>query len=191
MRVLPNSIHSVTITASRTTVGSGQVVTFSANSVNGGSTPAYQWYIDAVAVPGETGRVFVTTTLRNGQVVSCRVVSSDPCASPSLTSSTGITMTVTNGLASTSNQQRFFTLIPNPNAGNFTISGQLPISATSEVRLQVTNMLGQLVHTELLSVQQGKVQASVQLGQHIANGVYIVSLHTDYGIEQFHMVLEQ
>lgn len=191
MHVLPNSIHSVTITASRTTVGSGQVVTFTANSVNGGSSPAYQWYIDAVAVPGETGRIFVTTTLRNGQVVSCRVVSSDPCASPTLTSSTGITMTVTSGLASTSNQQRFFTLIPNPNAGNFTISGQLPISATSEVRLQVTNMLGQLVHTELLSVQQGKVQASVQLGQQIANGVYIVSLHTDYGIEQFHMVLEQ
>ena len=65
---------SVTITASSVNICQGTSVTFTAVPVNGGTTPAYQWKVDGANV-GTDSPTYVTTSLTNGQVVTCVMTS--------------------------------------------------------------------------------------------------------------------
>lgn len=69
-------------------------VTFTAMPTNGGNSPSYQWKIGDVNVDGETGGTFTTSTLSDGQVVSCEMASDIPCAINNPATSEGITMEV-------------------------------------------------------------------------------------------------
>ena len=87
---------SVSISVSPgTTVCSSTAVTFTANPVNGGSAPSYQWQINNGNVNGATGRTFTTTGLGNGQQVRCIMRSNGPCLSTPTAISNTIRMTVT------------------------------------------------------------------------------------------------
>lgn len=67
-------------------------VTFNATPTNGGITPAYQWYVNGTAVG--TSAPAYTYTPANGDVVTCDLTSSLPCATPATVSSS-VTMNVT------------------------------------------------------------------------------------------------
>lgn len=84
---------TVTVNASPGTsvCGSSGPVTFTATSTNGGATPAYQWYVNSIAV-GSGGTVY-SYTPANGDIVSCEMTSSSPCAIPPMVSHS-VTMTV-------------------------------------------------------------------------------------------------
>jgi beta-glucanase (GH16 family) len=58
----------------------GQPVTFQANAVNGGNNPAYQWKVDGVNV-GSNASSFTTSSLQQGQVVTCSMTSNVACQS--------------------------------------------------------------------------------------------------------------
>lgn len=72
----------------------GASATFTATPTNGGTAPTYQWYINGVAVGGATSPTFTTTTLTNGQIVSCVMTSNLPGVTGSPATSNAITMTV-------------------------------------------------------------------------------------------------
>src|SRR5678809_59414 len=84
---------SVTITSSTTSICSGGSVTFTATPTNGGSAPTYQWMINGVNVVGQTASIFTTSTLANGNIVSVKMTSNDPCANPTTATSNSITIT--------------------------------------------------------------------------------------------------
>lgn len=85
---------SVSITVNPgNTVCAGSSTTFTATPVNGGPTPSYQWYVGATPVGGNSP-TYTTTTLVNGNVVSCVMTSSAACAVPTTATSNSITMTV-------------------------------------------------------------------------------------------------
>jgi gliding motility-associated-like protein len=71
----------------------GTNVTFTANITNGGSAPTYQWQVNGANV-GTNSNSFSTSTLTNGNTVTCILTSNDPCASPATVSSNSIVMTV-------------------------------------------------------------------------------------------------
>ncbi|MCB9341330.1 MAG: HYR domain-containing protein [Lewinellaceae bacterium] len=71
----------------------GTSVTFTATPTNGGSTPAYQWKVNGMNV-GTDQDTYTSTTLQDGDVVTCEMTSSDPCADPTTATSNGITMEV-------------------------------------------------------------------------------------------------
>lgn len=72
----------------------GASATFTASIINGGVTPNYQWKVDGVNA-GTNSSTFTTTTLTDGQILTCVLTSSSQCASPTTASSGGITMTIT------------------------------------------------------------------------------------------------
>jgi gliding motility-associated-like protein len=76
---------------------SGASVTFTATPTSGGTTPAYQWQINGVNV-GSTSATFTTSSLTNGQIVTCILTSNAACASPLTATSAGITMSVTTAV---------------------------------------------------------------------------------------------
>ena len=85
-----------TVAISRSPAGTicyGVPVNFTAAIANTGTNPSYQWYLNNVAIQGETGISFTSTTLENTDRVSMVVTTSDtPC--PGNISSNEITMTV-------------------------------------------------------------------------------------------------
>ncbi|NVO19529.1 MAG: choice-of-anchor D domain-containing protein [Bacteroidetes bacterium] len=83
----------VTITASPSgPICAGTSVTFTATAVNGGTTPVYQWKKNGEIV-GSNSPTYTDASLTDGKVISCKIISSLPCASP-VTDSSSITATV-------------------------------------------------------------------------------------------------
>ena len=190
MTVDPVSVNTVTINGHASII-SGQADTFTAYAPHGGSSPAYQWYINGVPVPGATNASYITTTLTNSEIVTCQVISSDPCALPNSITSSGITVMVSTGVAETTIAGAAFTLIPNPNAGTFMIKGSLGQNLNEQVNVKITNMIGQSVYTSVLPVHNGAVNEQIVLDHSVSAGMYLVNIITKDGSVVFHMVVNK
>ena len=57
-------------------------VLFYSNYTNGGSTPAFQWRVNGIDVPGATNATFFTTSLKDMDAVAVRFSSSALCVFP-------------------------------------------------------------------------------------------------------------
>ncbi len=88
---------AIAITSGTNPTPSGSSVTFTATPTNGGTTPAYQWKIGTTNV-GTNSATYTTTSLVNGNIVSCVMTSNATCASPTTATSNSITMTVTGAV---------------------------------------------------------------------------------------------
>ncbi|OFX43086.1 MAG: hypothetical protein A2046_08720 [Bacteroidetes bacterium GWA2_30_7] len=83
---------AISISASSTSICSGNSVTFTATSVNGG-TPIYQWLLNGSNV-GSNSDTYINNALANNDVVSCEMTSSLACATVSTVTSNSETITV-------------------------------------------------------------------------------------------------
>lgn len=69
----------------------GDPLTFNVASVTeAGPAPEYQWQVNGADVPGATGPVFTSTTLREGQTVTLRLRTTNSCGQPVSVVSNGI-----------------------------------------------------------------------------------------------------
>jgi PKD repeat protein len=84
---------TATITATATEICEGEVVTFTAEAVNGGRTPAYQWKLNGTNV-GMGTDTYVTSALADDDEVECEVTSSLSCATQNPVMSNMIVMMV-------------------------------------------------------------------------------------------------
>ncbi|MCX6258272.1 MAG: PKD domain-containing protein [Bacteroidia bacterium] len=80
-------IPSVSISVPENSICAGTNISFTATSVNGGTSPVYAWYINGNHVGNNTA-VFSSNTLANGNTVSCVLTSSEACVSGPVTSNT-------------------------------------------------------------------------------------------------------
>ncbi len=76
----------------------GASVTFTAFPTNGGTTPVYQWKINGTNT-GTNSTTFSTSSLTNGQVVTCVMTSNLPGVTGNPATSNAITMTVNSLVA--------------------------------------------------------------------------------------------
>jgi hypothetical protein len=84
---------SVTIATSSTTICSGANTTFTATTVNGGASPNYQWKVNGTNV-GTNSSTYASSTLTNGQVVTCVITTNNSCQTTNTATSNALTMTV-------------------------------------------------------------------------------------------------
>ena len=89
---------SIALTSGTNPTCSGSSLTFTATPTNGGTTPAYQWQVNGSNV-GTNSATYTSSSLTNGQVVTCIMTSNTACASPSAATSNGITVTVSATVA--------------------------------------------------------------------------------------------
>jgi hypothetical protein len=84
---------SITISTPFTAVCAGTTNTFTAVATNGGTSPSFQWQINGANV-GTDAPTFATSSLNNGDVITCILTSNAACVSPATANSNAITMTV-------------------------------------------------------------------------------------------------
>lgn len=87
---------SVSVSYSPSVVYTNTPVTFTATPTNGGSAPVYEWSVNGTVVG--TNSATYTYTPQNGDVVSCKLTSSYPCATgnPATDSNTMTVLTQNN-----------------------------------------------------------------------------------------------
>lgn len=83
---------SITIDANHPDTCTGVAIRFSANAIQGGTQPGYQWQVNRT--PAGTGARWSSTTLRQGDVVRCVLTSNATCAVPPSVNSNEIVLAV-------------------------------------------------------------------------------------------------
>jgi hypothetical protein len=83
----------LTIEASTQEICQGEEVTFTAIPVNGGDNPVYEWKVNGNSTGITTG-IFTTSSLINGDIISCQVTSSIGCSVNNPASSNDISIAV-------------------------------------------------------------------------------------------------
>ena len=191
MHVDAPSVNSVTISASSASAVAGTPVTFVAIAPHGGLTPSYQWYIGFTAVPGATNITFTTSTLANGDIVYCKVTTSDVCATPHTAISGGFTMLITTGLWETTASGGSFVLVPNPTKGTFAIKGKMGAGSDGKVNVVITNMLGQAIYTGNAEADNGDLNTQITLSNGLPNGMYFVTVVSGGDRVVFHLSVDK
>lgn len=78
MIVYPWLTPAISISSSQDNICPGTNVVFNAKPLNGGSTPSYRWQVNGIDA-GTNNATFSTSTLRNNDIVSCILTSSEGC----------------------------------------------------------------------------------------------------------------
>jgi len=187
--VAPMVMPSVNIVATPgTTISAGASVTLNAMAVDAGPSPTYQWSINSVNVPGATNSTFISSTFANGDIVTVRVTSSGVCAG--LIAARSVTITIGVGVNDVANGKTNIRLMPNPNKGTFVVSGSVGQQSGSGF-IEVTDLLGQVVYRSAVIIKDSKVEQAVQLGETLANGMYIMKFAMGDEVSTIHFVLEK
>ena len=82
-------------------------------------------------------------------------------------------------------------LIPNPNTGAFNIKGSLATTTDEDLAIEVTDMLGQVIYKKQIRSDNGKVNQQIDLGNNLANGMYILNISGGNENKSFHFVVER
>ena len=189
MEVDPSVIPTVTIVSNQgTQVSPGQSVTLTAIAANAGSLPFYQWWINGVMIHGATNSSYTSSNFSNNDSVSCVVAGG--CG---LNGFNSVVISVgTEGVQQiTARGNDNIKLVPNPNKGVFTIKGTMAAAGDEEVLIEVTNMLGEVVYSSKVMVQNGNINEKIQLSNSLTNGMYILNLRSGSQDNVFHFVVEQ
>lgn len=174
---------SVTISASSTQPVAGQPITISSAESGGGATPVYQWILNNVDIPGATSDSYTSSAFRDGDRISVRMISYDPCAQPGVVTSNEIIMGDPTSVAGLTSWDGVISLYPNPTTGRFTISAEWNTThAGKQVNIDLLNMIGQNVYHVTTIPDKAQWRFDVRLSENIPNGQYMLRISSSDGM---------
>ncbi len=164
---------SVTISATPgVLISSGETVTFTATATNEGVNPVYQWLLNGANV-GSNSATYVTSTLLDGDEVSCIAYSDAACAVPDSALSNTLEIAVSSAIRSYDKASFSVLAFPNPGDGNLTLQGTFPMFSQSPLYIEVCNVAGQLVYSEVLAINGGMLTHHLNLTA-LQHGLYLI-----------------
>ena len=162
--------------AGPTTFCVGGSVTLNVAPVAGSS---YQWYKDALPIPGATATNYLATT---AGIYKCKVTK---IVTGCYKNSSGITVTIPCKEGEIASQENNFTIYPNPNNGTFTIADFTFGNLTAQI--EIYNSIGQQIFKQEITAAQNTIE--VQLSN-IASGMYIIKLSDGTKITEQKLIIE-
>ncbi len=159
-----------------TLVSAGATVTFTATATGGGTSPTYKWLKNNVVIPGATTNTYVTSTLADKDVITAVVQSDAMCAMPDTAMSNTIRIRIIPTDVYSLDNGSDISLYPNPNNGSFIIKGSIRNTASDKVSVEILNMIGQVIYSNIVSLQNGTIDSRINLNNDIANGLYLLRL---------------
>lgn len=95
--IQPTSSSSIVIAPNPDSIVCEQTrVTLHSSFSNAGSSPKFQWMVNGQLVPGATMATFTSDTLKNADIITCKMVSSNICVFPQI--SNAISFEVNNNI---------------------------------------------------------------------------------------------
>jgi len=91
---------TISIATPVTTICTGTPVTFTATAANAGTTPIYQWQVNGINA-GTNSPVFSSSSLQNGDQVTCLLTSNSPCVSSTPVTSNTVSIIVNSSIPPT------------------------------------------------------------------------------------------
>ncbi|GAA4460392.1 hypothetical protein GCM10023093_02930 [Nemorincola caseinilytica] len=173
-----DSVYAPSVSISANTglnIAAGERVTFTAATASAGATPGYQWVKNKTAIPGATAATYTTAALANNDSITCVVWGSGLCSYHSFNS---VKMKVAAGIDQVGPGLTGISLSPNPNNGSFYLKGSLNTGTDTEVWLEVTNMMGQVIYSTSTITNDGNIDTYVQPADIWPDGMYILSVRT-------------
>jgi uncharacterized protein YjdB len=82
-------------------------------------------------------------------------------------------------------------VVPNPNNGTFVVKGNVGSVQDEDVTLEVTDVLGQVIYKNVVTAHSGKINETISLSNTLANGMYMLNMHTAAENKVFHFVIEK
>jgi hypothetical protein len=125
---------------------------------------SYQWFLNGVPIPGETGQTHIVTQTGSYTV---EVYNANGCGS-------GQSAPVNDplGIAVVSDID-FINVAPNPNDGHFMLN--FSVSKTDNYTLEIHDVLGQVIYSETLLNFNGKFSKEIDLRAY-GKGMYSISI---------------
>lgn len=191
MNVQPVTPNTVNISTGTSSIISGEPVTFVAIAPNAGSSPEYQWFINSTGVAGATSATFMTSSLNNGDVVKCRVISSKTCALPHAAMSDGFTVHITSAIEAHTTQTPKFTLAPNPNNGSFMIQGTFTPPVDGHASIVIKDVLGKTIYTKCFELSGSVFSEKIILPNTLTDGMYCVHIISGAECSVINMIIGQ
>ena len=170
----------VTVTGSPgVLITEGGYDTLTATIQNGGDAPTYQWYKNGIIIPGATYYKYITNDLDDRDSITCVVTTGSGSACEGVKGYNWIILAVAPaGVNQIDNYISGIKLLPNPNNGSFAIAGTSK-AIGKEATIQVTDVLGQVVYSELAPLGTGAFKHNLDLGNNLSNGVYMLRIIVD------------
>jgi hypothetical protein len=157
-------------------VAIGASDTFVAHVEFAGISPSYQWYKNGIIIPGATNFKLYGSDYSNGDSISCMVTTGAGSACEGLRGyNWKMLLVAPAGVAAISHAIDQLQLIPNPNAGNFSISGHVAGSETL-LQLRITDLLGQTIWSGTANIYGNKFETSIDLENKLAAGLYYLHI---------------
>ena len=172
-----------------TSIQPGEADTFRAVVSNGGPLISYQWILNTTVLAGATNEMYYGSGFGNSDSMTCVVTSAGPCGYASF--NTVKIHVIATGVQQYATGMGDVRLIPNPNKGQFAIKGSLGTGADEEANIEITDMLGQMVYRNKIMTQNGVINEAISLSNTLANGMYMLNLHTANERKVIHFVIEQ
>ncbi len=158
------SFTTTAVVGNTGTIPATPAITQSGTTLTSSSPTGNQWYMDGVAIAGETNQTYTYTA--NGTYTV--EVTSGGCTSAA---STGVVV-VNTGITEAGNPN-LLSIYPNPNDGNFIVSFS---SADKESYIiELTNALGQVVYREEMKDFTGKFSKELSVEKY-GKGIYMINL---------------
>ena len=82
-------------------------------------------------------------------------------------------------------------IYPNPNKGTFTIKGSVASEENTPVAIIIVDMAGQIVYENNVSITNGTIDEQVALNANLANGMYMLILHSGNSQNIFHFAINK
>jgi len=190
MTVVVPVIPTVTISADPgTNVSPGQLVYLTANVVNGGVAPVYQWLLNGAAIAGANTANYSTTSYSDNDQFSVNVTSNGVCTGN--TGSGSVTIHVSNvGVKTIAAALSDIKIIPNPSNGLFAIKGSIG-NGVDHISVEISDMMGRAVYSNITDVHNGMIDTTVKLNSDLSNGMYILSIKSENEASVYHLAIER
>lgn len=146
------------------------VITVNGSILKSSNPNGNQWYLDSLAIPNATAQTYTATT--SGAYTVRTTDSLTGCVSKR-SSSVGMILL---GLDESFGANEF-KVYPNPNDGKFTLKFNLVQRAN--VKIRVSNMLGQVVYENMLYNFEGIYSEELDLSSQ-SKGQYVINVYSDY-----------
>ncbi|MFZ1633804.1 MAG: T9SS type A sorting domain-containing protein [Chitinophagales bacterium] len=163
-----------------TTFCMGGSVTLNVSPVAGST---YQWYKNAIVIPGATTTSYLATT---AGIYKCRVTK---IASGCFKNSAGITVSIPCKEGDESPYNNTLNILPNPNNGTFNISINDNVLLDEEqiIQLEIYTVTGQLTLTKELDPNQNVFEINLP---DISAGIYIAKVIAGTRIYEEKLIIE-